>query len=46
MYNCITSEINSHELDDNPFKFTHNLVNHEALSLENLSKVLPKLPKK
>lgn len=31
-------------LDREPFSFRHNLLGHHALSLENLERVLPKLP--
>lgn len=38
-------DIKSELLDRQPFKFHHNLLGHPALSLENLSRVLPTLPK-
>lgn len=44
MFNCIDSEINPKDFDTNPFKFKHKMLGHEALSLDNLSKVLVNLP--
>ncbi|MEW4365585.1 cupin-like domain-containing protein [Aliikangiella maris] len=45
MYKFIESDLDPQNLDKKPFKFSHKLRNHPALSLENLSKVLVNLPK-
>lgn len=44
MSTCFATDLNSELLDKQPFKFHHNLMGHPALSLENLSRVLPTLP--
>jgi hypothetical protein len=44
VYKCIKSDLDPKNLDKTPFKFSHKLKDHEALSLENLSKVLVNLP--
>jgi hypothetical protein len=36
--------IDARLLDREPFQFHHNLVNHPALSIENLSKTIPQMP--
>ena len=41
---CFAEDIKSELLDRQPFKFHHKLLGHPALSLENLSRVLPALP--
>lgn len=41
---CFADDIKSELLDRQPFKFHHKLLGHPALSLENLSRVLPTLP--
>jgi hypothetical protein len=44
MYKSFNSPVDGNMFDKHPFKFTHNLVNHPALSIESLSKTLPELP--
>jgi len=44
MTNCFAEDIRSDLLDRAPFKFHHRLLEHPALSLENLARVLPTLP--
>lgn len=44
MYNAITSKIDAKKLDQCAFKFSHNLKDHPALRLDNLSRVLTSLP--
>jgi len=44
MSKCFADDLDSAMLDKEPFKFHHNLMGHPALSLENLSRVLPTLP--
>ena len=44
MTNCFAEDIRSDLLDRAPFKFHHQLLEHPALSLENLARVLPTLP--
>ena len=44
MTNCFAEDIRSELLDRAPFKFHHQLLEHPALSLENLARVLPTLP--
>ncbi|MGH6647296.1 cupin-like domain-containing protein [Aquabacterium sp.] len=44
MNHCFAEDIKSELLDRQPFKFHHQLLEHPALSLENLSRVLPTLP--
>ncbi|MDI1260261.1 cupin-like domain-containing protein [Aquabacterium sp.] len=44
MTNCFAEDIRSDLLDKAPFKFHHQLLEHPALSLENLARVLPTLP--
>jgi hypothetical protein len=41
---CFADDIQSELLDRQPFKFHHKLLGHPALSLDNLSRVLPTLP--
>lgn len=43
-FKCFKGAIASDLLDRAPFEFSHNLVNHSALSFENLSKVITWLP--
>jgi Cupin-like domain len=45
LYNCFASDINAEQLDLSAFKFHHKLMGHPALTLENLARVLPALPK-
>jgi hypothetical protein len=44
MTQCFADDIRSDLLDKQPFKFHHKLLDHPALSLDNLSRVLPTLP--
>lgn len=44
MTHCFADDIRNDLLDKEPFKFHHKLLDHPALSLENLSRVLPTLP--
>lgn len=44
MAHCFCPDFDAHLLDREPFKFSHRLMGHPALSLENLGKVLPALP--
>ncbi|OGA84577.1 MAG: transcriptional regulator [Burkholderiales bacterium RIFCSPHIGHO2_01_FULL_63_240] len=44
MSTCFADNLDSELLDKQPFKFHHKLMGHPALSLENLSRVLPTLP--
>lgn len=41
---CFADDLQSELLDRQPFKFHHQLLGHPALSLDNLSRVLPTLP--
>ena len=41
---CFADDLQSALLDRQPFKFHHKLLGHPALALDNLSRVLPKLP--
>lgn len=45
MYKCIDSGIDFEKFDNTPFKFSHKILNHKALSMENLAKALPRMPK-
>ncbi len=45
MYKCIDSGIDFEKFDNTPFKFSHKILNHKALSIESLSKALPRMPK-
>lgn len=40
---CFNPDLDARLLDRQPFKFSHNLMGHPALSLENLGRVLPAL---
>lgn len=44
MLKCFTGVIDPHAFDRTPFKLHHQLLDHAALSLENLAAVLPRLP--
>jgi len=44
MYKCFGDDLASGRLDVEPFKFTHNLVDHPALSMKSLARSLPELP--
>lgn len=44
MLDHLSSDIDPNKLDHESFKFTHDFVEHEALSLQNLSDVLVNLP--
>lgn len=41
---CFDDDMAQDQLDKAAFKFTHKLMGHPALSLENLARVLPALP--
>ena len=41
---CFDDGMAQDQLDKSAFKFTHKLMGHPALSLENLARVLPALP--
>jgi len=43
---CFDAELEAMLLDRAPFKLSHKLLGHPALTLENLGAVLPKLPKR
>ncbi|HEY3666327.1 MAG TPA: cupin-like domain-containing protein [Polyangiaceae bacterium] len=45
MLKCFAQPFDYDALDKRPFKFQHQLLGHHALSLENLTNVLPALPK-
>lgn len=45
MYHCFDDQLQADRLDRSPFKFGHKLLGHPALTLENLARVLPALPK-
>jgi len=45
MLTCFGNGSDAAKLDREPFKFEHKLMGHPALSLENLARVIPKLPK-
>ncbi len=42
---CFGADLSIKQLDRQGFKFSHKLMGHPALSLENLSRVIPALPK-
>lgn len=44
MYRCFNPDLDTRLLDREPFRFHHRLLEHPALSLENLGQVLPALP--
>lgn len=44
MYHCFKPDFNARLLDREPFTLNHNLIGHQALSMENLGRVLPALP--
>lgn len=43
MLNCFDNNLNRNLLDRQPFKFGHSLMDHPALTLDNLGRVLPTL---
>lgn len=45
MLSCFGEGVSAAKLDVEPFKFQHRLMGHPALSLENLARVIPALPK-
>jgi hypothetical protein len=45
MYACFDHDIAADKLDRDAFKFHHKLTTHPALTLDNLARVLPALPK-
>jgi hypothetical protein len=45
MLSCFADDVVAEKLDREPFKFQHKLMGHPALSLENLARVIPALPK-
>jgi len=44
MLKCFEPSVLGRELDREPFKFSHQLLGHPALDLDNLAKVIPALP--
>lgn len=44
MSTCFGEGVDAENLDRQPYKFQHNLMGHPALTLENLARVLPRLP--
>jgi hypothetical protein len=44
-FKCFSNDVRQDLFDREPFTFGHKLVGHPALSLENLGRVLPALPK-
>jgi hypothetical protein len=44
-FNCFSDDVRQDLFDREPFTFGHKLVGHPALSLENLGRALPALPK-
>ncbi|MBC7714647.1 MAG: cupin-like domain-containing protein [Rhizobacter sp.] len=42
---CFAGDINPNDLDRKPFGFHHNLADHPALSIDNISKIIQELPK-
>jgi len=44
MSTCFADDLDNTLLDQQPFKFHHQLMGHPALSLDNLARVLPTLP--
>lgn len=45
MFECFSNDLPANKLDQEAFKFQHKLMGHPALSLENLARVIPALPK-
>lgn len=45
MTRCFEPNLDPRLLDREPFRFSHRLMEHPALSLDNLGRVLPALPK-
>lgn len=41
---CLGEGVDAEKLDREPYRFQHNLMGHPALTLENLARVLPRLP--
>ncbi len=41
---CFGEGVDAQKLDREPYRFQHKLMGHPALTLENLSRVLPRLP--
>jgi Cupin-like domain len=46
MFDCFSNDFSAQKLDREAFKFQHKLMGHPALTLENLARVIPALPKK
>ena len=44
VFNCFEDGINNSSFDKKPWKFSHKLLNHPALELSNLEKVVQRLP--
>jgi len=44
MLQCFGQGVNAQWLDHQPFRFEHRLLGHPALSMENLARVIPRLP--
>lgn len=45
MLSCFGEGVSADKLDREPYKFAHKLMDHPALRLDNLARVLPTLPK-
>lgn len=45
MLSCFGEGVSADKLDREPYKFVHKLMDHPALRLDNLARVLPTLPK-
>ena len=45
MYKCVDSGIDFEKFDNTPFKFSHKILNHKALTIENLAQALPRMPR-
>ena len=45
MYSCFGDGVDCKLLDRQSFKFKHTLLGHPALSLDNLARAIPALPK-
>jgi Cupin-like domain len=46
MFDCFSNDFSAQKLDREAFKFQHKLMGHPTLTLENLARVIPALPKK
>jgi len=46
MFECFSNDLSAEKLDREAFKFQHKLMSHPALTLENLARIIPTLPKR